>query len=67
VNAHDKRIFMDTETHRCPRCKEANSVSLTRCESELILFNKRYELPRHHKQRYECHLCKWKNAYLDED
>jgi hypothetical protein len=60
-----KKISLEHATHPCPRCKNQNSVQLTRSEKSLILLNKR--LTDNTTVRYECSQCKWKNQNLPFD
>lgn len=67
VGGNDKKLILENATHPCPRCKREDTVQLTRREKNLILFNKRIELPNSMRVRYECRTCNWKNETLPDD
>lgn len=65
VSNSGKKISLEHACHPCPRCKNQNSVQLTRSEKSLIVLNKR--ITDNSTVRYECSQCKWKNQMLPHD
>lgn len=65
VSNSGKKISLEHASHPCPRCKNQNSVQLTRSEKSLIVLNKR--ITDNSRVRYECSQCKWKNQMLPYD
>jgi hypothetical protein len=64
VGGADKKISLEHQAHPCPRCKNQNSVQLTRSEKQLILMNKRVGKPNNMRVRYECASCSWTGKSL---
>lgn len=62
VSNNGKKISLEQAYHPCPKCKNENSVQLTRSEKSFILLNK--IISENSTVRYECSQCKWKNQML---
>ncbi|KAI8885106.1 hypothetical protein K501DRAFT_271010 [Backusella circina FSU 941] len=67
LGGHAKKIRLENGSHSCPKCKRPDTVQLTRCETEIIIFNRKIEFPNNMRVRYECRTCRWKNNTLPED
>ncbi|KAI9029037.1 hypothetical protein CLU79DRAFT_832409 [Phycomyces nitens] len=63
----DKKISLEQQRHPCPKCKHQASVQLTRCETQLVVFNKTIGKPNNMRVRYECNECGWKNENLPDN
>ncbi|KAI7871618.1 hypothetical protein BDF14DRAFT_1715560, partial [Spinellus fusiger] len=66
VGGQDKKIPLEQQRHACPKCKCSVSVQLTRCETQLVVFNKTISKLNNTYVRYECNECKWKNEKLPD-
>ncbi|KAI8374431.1 uncharacterized protein BYT42DRAFT_518120 [Radiomyces spectabilis] len=67
LGGQDKKISLEQQRHPCPRCKHESSVQLTRCETQLVIFNKHVGKPNKMRVRYECSECGWKAESLPEN
>ncbi|KAI9276452.1 hypothetical protein BY458DRAFT_505965 [Sporodiniella umbellata] len=62
VSNSGKKISLEHTYHACPKCKNENSVQLTRSEKSFIFLNR--VITENSSVRYECSQCKWKNQTL---
>ncbi|RUO95387.1 hypothetical protein BC936DRAFT_144176, partial [Jimgerdemannia flammicorona] len=68
VGGTDKKLPLEKQMHRCPKCKDPYAVQLTRRETQIYLFNKPVGDPKNERVQYECNKCSWRNeTYPEQD